>query len=394
MHKVYLKPGKEESLKRFHPWVFSGAIARIDGKPEEGEIVEVYTSKKDFIARGHFQIGSIAVRVLTFREDETIDNSFWRRKLATAREMRRSIGLIGRTDNNTYRLVHGEGDNLPGLVIDIYARTAVMQAHSAGMHMERMQIAEALTEVMQGEVDNIYYKSETTLPYKADLFPENGFLKGGSTDNVATEYGLNFHIDWLKGQKTGFFVDQRENRALLEKYAHGRTVLNMFCYTGGFSVYAMRGGALSVHSVDSSAKAIELTNKNIGLNFPDDPRHKSFAEDAFKFLEQMDDNAYDLIVLDPPAFAKHRDALRNALMGYRKLNARAFGKIKPGGILFTFSCSQAVSKEQFRTAVFTAATMSGRSVRILHQLTQPADHPVNIYHPEGEYLKGLVLYVE
>ncbi len=394
MHKVYLKPGKEESLKRFHPWVFSGAIARIDGKPEEGEIVEVYTSKKDFIARGHFQIGSIAVRVLTFREDETIDNSFWRRKLATAREMRRSIGLIGRTDNNTYRLVHGEGDNLPGLVIDIYARTAVMQAHSAGMHMERMQIAEALTEVMQGEVDNIYYKSETTLPYKADLFPENGFLKGGSTDNVATEYGLKFHIDWLKGQKTGFFVDQRENRALLEKYAHGRTVLNMFCYTGGFSVYAMRGGALSVHSVDSSAKAIELTNKNIGLNFPDDPRHKSFAEDAFKFLEQMDDNAYDLIVLDPPAFAKHRDALRNALMGYRKLNARAFGKIKPGGILFTFSCSQAVSKEQFRTAVFTAAAMSGRSVRILHQLTQPADHPVNIYHPEGEYLKGLVLYVE
>jgi 23S rRNA (cytosine1962-C5)-methyltransferase len=394
MHKVYLKPGKEESLKRFHPWVFSGAIARIDGKPEEGEIVEVYTSKKDFIARGHFQIGSIAVRVLTFREDETIDNSFWRRKLATAREMRRSIGLIGRTDNNTYRLVHGEGDNLPGLVIDIYARTAVMQAHSAGMHMERMQIAEALTEVMQGEVDNIYYKSETTLPYKADLFPENGFLKGGSTDNVATEYGLNFHIDWLKGQKTGFFVDQRENRALLEKYAHGRTVLNMFCYTGGFSVYAMRGGALSVHSVDSSAKAIELTNKNIGLNFPDDPRHKSFAEDAFKFLEQMDDHAYDLIVLDPPAFAKHRDALRNALMGYRKLNARAFGKIKPGGILFTFSCSQAVSKEQFRTAVFTAAAMSGRSVRILHQLTQPADHPVNIYHPEGEYLKGLVLYVE
>ena len=253
---------------------------------------------------------------------------------------------------------------------------------------------DALTEVMQGEVDNIYYKSETTLPYKADLFPENGFLKGGSTDNVATEYGLKFHIDWLKGQKTGFFVDQRENRALLEKYAHGRTVLNMFCYTGGFSVYAMRGGALSVHSVDSSAKAIELTNKNIGLNFPDDPRHKSFAEDAFKFLEQMDDNAYDLIVLDPPAFAKHRDALRNALMGYRKLNARAFGKIKPGGILFTFSCSQAVSKEQFRTAVFTAAAMSGRSVRILHQLTQPADHPVNIYHPEGEYLKGLVLYVE
>lgn len=394
MYKVYLKPGKEESLKRFHPWVFSGAIARIDGQPEEGEIVDVYTSKKEFIARGHFQIGSIAVRVLTFRQDETIDAAFWRRKLATAREMRHSIGLIGRTDNNTYRLVHGEGDNLPGLIIDIYARTAVMQAHSAGMHLERMHIAEALTDVMQGEIDNIYYKSETTLPYKADLFPENGFLKGGSTDNIATEYGLNFHIDWLKGQKTGFFVDQRENRALLERYAHGRTVLNMFCYTGGFSVYAMRGGAQSVHSVDSSAKAIDLTNKNIALNFPDDPRHKAFAEDAFKFLEHMDGNAYDLIVLDPPAFAKHRDALRNALMGYRKLNARAFEKIKPGGILFTFSCSQAVSKEQFRTAVFTAAAMSGRSVRILHQLTQPADHPVNIYHPEGEYLKGLVLYVE
>ena len=394
MYKVYLKPGKEESLKRFHPWVFSGAIARIDGQPEEGEIVDVYTSKKEFIARGHFQIGSIAVRVLTFRQDETIDAAFWRRKLATAREMRHSIGLIGRTDNNTYRLVHGEGDNLPGLIIDIYARTAVMQAHSAGMHLERMHIAEALTDVMQGEIDNIYYKSENTLPYKADLFPENGFLKGGSTDNIATEYGLNFHIDWLKGQKTGFFVDQRENRALLERYAHGRTVLNMFCYTGGFSVYAMRGGAQSVHSVDSSAKAIDLTNKNIALNFPDDPRHKAFAEDAFKFLEHMDGNAYDLIVLDPPAFAKHRDALRNALMGYRKLNARAFEKIKPGGILFTFSCSQAVSKEQFRTAVFTAAAMSGRSVRILHQLTQPADHPVNIYHPEGEYLKGLVLYVE
>ena len=290
--------------------------------------------------------------------------------------------------------MHGEGDNLPGLVIDIYARTAVMQAHSAGMHLDRMAIAEALADVMQEEVDNIYYKSETTLPYKADLFPENGFLRGGSTDNIATEYGLKFHIDWLKGQKTGFFVDQRENRALLERYARGRRVLNMFCYTGGFSVYAMRGNALSVHSVDSSAKAIDLTNKNIGLNFPGDERHTAFAEDAFKFLDRMDAQTYDLIVLDPPAFAKHRDALHNALQGYRKLNARAFEKIRPGGILFTFSCSQAVSKEQFRTAVFTAAALSGRSVRILHQLTQPADHPVNIYHPEGEYLKGLVLYVE
>ena len=394
MYKIYLKPGKEESLKRFHPWVFSGAIVRMDGEPEEGEVVEVYTAQKEFIAKGHFQIGSIAVRVLTFRPDENIDAGFWRRKLQTALDMRRGIGLVGRADNNTYRLVHGEGDNLPGLVVDIYARTAVMQAHSAGMHLDRMAIAEALSEVMQDEVDNIYYKSETTLPYKADLFPENGFLRGGSADNIAMEYGLKFHIDWLKGQKTGFFVDQRENRALLERYACGRRVLNMFCYTGGFSVYAMRGGALSVHSVDSSAKAIDLTNKNISLNFPDDPRHTAYAEDAFKFLDRMEQGAYDLIVLDPPAFAKHRDALRNALQGYRKLNARAFEKIRPGGILFTFSCSQAVNKDQFRMAVFTAAAQSGRSVRILHQLTQPADHPVNIYHPEGEYLKGLVLYVE
>ena len=393
MNCVQLKSGKEESLKRFHPWVFSGAIARINGNPEEGEVVEIYTSQREFIAKGHWQIGSIAVRVLTFRQDEAIDADFWRRRLQTAYDMRRSIGICQRPDNNTYRLVHGEGDNLPGLVIDIYGRTAVMQAHSAGMHLVRMTIAEALLEVMGHCIDNIYYKSETTLPFKADLYPENGFLKGGSTDNVALEYGLKFHIDWLKGQKTGFFVDQRENRSLLERYAAGRSVLNMFCYTGGFSVYAMRGGATLVHSVDSSAKAIELTNQNVRLNFADDTRHAAYAEDAFKYLDRMGDQ-YDLIILDPPAFAKHRDALRNALQGYRKLNVKAFEKIKPGGILFTFSCSQAVSKENFRTAIFTAAAMSGRSVRILHQLTQPADHPVSIYHPEGEYLKGLVLYVE
>ena len=380
-------------MKRFHPWVFSGAIARINGNPEEGEVVEIYTSQREFIAKGHWQIGSIAVRVLTFRQDEAIDADFWRRRLQTAYDMRRSIGICQRPDNNTYRLVHGEGDNLPGLVIDIYGRTAVMQAHSAGMHLVRMTIAEALLEVMGHCIDNIYYKSETTLPFKADLYPENGFLRGGSTDNVALEYGLKFHIDWLKGQKTGFFVDQRENRSLLERYAAGRSVLNMFCYTGGFSVYAMRGGATLVHSVDSSAKAIELTNQNVRLNFADDTRHAAYAEDSFKYLDRMGDQ-YDLIILDPPAFAKHRDALRNALQGYRKLNVKAFEKIKPGGILFTFSCSQAVSKENFRTAVFTAAAMSGRSVRILHQLTQPADHPVSIYHPEGEYLKGLVLYVE
>ena len=391
--KVYLKPGKEESLKRFHPWVFSGAIARVEGEPEEGEIVDVYTSKKEFIACGHFQIGSIAVRVLSFVQ-ETIDHEFWVRKLAVAKDLRVALGLIGNPQNNTYRLVHGEGDNLPGLIIDVYDHTAVMQAHSAGMHVYRMEIADALSEVMGDVIENIYYKSETTLPFKADLLStENGFIKGGSPENVAMENGLKFHVDWLKGQKTGFFVDQRENRHLLERYAKGRNVLNMFCYTGGFSFYAMRGGANLVHSVDSSAKAIDLTNENVELNFPGDARHKAYAEDAFKYLDRMGDQ-YDLIILDPPAFAKHRDALRNALRGYTKLNAKAFEKIRPGGILFSFSCSQVVNKENFRNAVFTAAAQSGRSVRILHQLTQPGDHPVNIYHPEGEYLKGLVLYVE
>lgn len=391
--KVYLKPGKEESLKRFHPWVFSGAIARIEGEPEEGEIVDVFTSKKEFIACGHYQVGSIAVRVLTFTQQE-IDRDFWRQKLQVAKDLRVALGLIGNPENNTYRLVHGEGDNLPGLIIDVYDHTAVVQAHSAGMHVFRMEIAEALSEVMGDIVQNIYYKSETTLPFKADLLArENGFIKGGSPENVAMENGLKFHVDWLKGQKTGFFVDQRENRHLLERYSKGRNVLNMFCYTGGFSFYAMRGGANLVHSVDSSAKAIDLTNENVQLNFPGDPRHQAFAEDAFKFLDRMGDQ-YDLIILDPPAFAKHRDAVRNALRGYTKLNAKAFEKIRPGGILFTFSCSQVVNKDNFRNAVFTAAAQSGCSVRILHQLTQPGDHPVNIYHPEGEYLKGLVLYVE
>lgn len=391
--KVFLKPGKEESLKRFHPWVFSGAIARVEGEPEEGEVVDVYTSKKEFIACGHFQIGSIAVRVLSFRQ-EPIDHAFWVRRLQVAKDLRCALGVLGNPQNNTYRLVHGEGDNLPGLIIDVYDHTAVMQAHSAGMHLDRMVVAEALEEVMGDVIQHIYYKSETTLPFKADLLAtENGFLKGGSPENVAMENGLKFHVDWLKGQKTGFFVDQRENRALLERYAKGRNVLNMFCYTGGFSFYAMRGGASLVHSVDSSAKAIDLTNENVSLNFPGDTRHQAFAEDAFKFLDRMGDQ-YDLIILDPPAFAKHRDALRNALRGYTKLNAKAFEKIRPGGILFTFSCSQVVNKQDFRNAVFTAAAQSGRSVRILHQLTQPGDHPVNIYHPEGEYLKGLVLYVE
>lgn len=393
MNKVYLKPKKEESLLRFHPWVFSGAIARVEGNPEEGEVVEVYTSDKQYIASGHYQIGSIAVRVLTFKKEE-INHDFWVRRLTVARNLRQALRLIGTETNNACRLVHGEGDNLPGLIIDLYDHTAVMQAHSAGMHVYRHEIAKALKEVMGDTVSNIYYKSETTLPFKADLeSTENGFLLGGSTENVAMENGLIFHVDWLKGQKTGFFVDQRDNRALLEHYSLGRNVLNMFCYTGGFSFYAMRGGARLVHSVDSSSKAIDLTRANVELNFPGDKRHEAFAEDAFKYLDRMG-GEYDLIILDPPAFAKHRGALRNALRGYTKLNAKAFEKIRPGGILFTFSCSQVVSKQDFRNAVFTAAAQSGRSVRIMHQLTQPADHPVNIYHPEGEYLKGLVLYVE
>ena len=395
---VHLKKGKEESLGRFHPWVFSGAIHHIDGRPEEGDVVRVVSADGRFLAVGHIQIGSIAVRVLSF-EDISIDQAFWKQRLSAAYDVRKSIFPQWSKDNgqltNAFRLVHGEGDGLPGLVIDVYDRTAVMQAHSVGMHVSRNEIAEALAEVLDGIVDNIYYKSETTLAYKASEDGGNGFLKGGlaTASDIATENGLKFHVDWLGGQKTGFFVDQRENRALLERYSHGRKVLNMFCYTGGFSFYAMRGGAELVHSVDSSSRAIDITRANVELNFPGDARHEAYAEDAFKYLDRMGDQ-YDLIILDPPAFAKHKDALRNALMGYRKLNAKAFEKIRPGGILFTFSCSQVVTKDNFRTAVFTAAAMSGRRVRILHQLTQPADHPVSIYHPEGEYLKGLVLYVE
>ncbi|MCQ2238810.1 MAG: class I SAM-dependent rRNA methyltransferase [Bacteroidaceae bacterium] len=392
MKRIFLKKGKDESLKRFHPWVFSGAIARADEQIEEGELVQVINSENKFIAIGHAQIGSIAVRVLTFK-NEPINTDFWRHRLEVAYDLRRSIGLAGSTDTNCYRLVHGEGDNLPGLIIDVYDRTAVMQAHSVGMHVSRMQIAEALQQVMAGVIDNIYYKSETTLPYKANLGQEDGYIIGGGEECIALENGLKFHVDWLQGQKTGFFVDQRENRSLLEKFSKGRSVLNMFCYTGGFSFYAMRGGAKLVHSVDASQRAIDLTNENVQLNFPGDPRHAAYAEDAFKYLDRMGDQ-YDLIILDPPAFAKHRDALRNALKGYTRINAKAFEKIKPGGILFTFSCSQAVNKDQFRLAVFTAAAQSGRNVKILHQLHQPPDHPINIYHPEGEYLKGLVLYVE
>ena len=402
--EIRLKRGKEESLRRFHPWVFSGAILKIDEGVGEGDVVRVLANSGDFIAVGHYQEGSIAVRVLSF-SDVQIDDEFWHSRLSSALKMRQAIGIADNPDNNTYRLVHGEGDNLPGLIIDVYGQTAVMQAHSIGMHLCRKEIARALIDVMESRISHIYYKSETTLPFMtADDM--NGFLYGNSDDNIATENGLKFRVDWLKGQKTGFFVDQRENRSLLEKFSKGKRVLNMFCYTGGFSFYAMRGGAELVHSVDSSAKAIELTKQNVELNFPGDSRHEAYCEDAFKFLESIGTNhnsqlsilnsqlSYNLIILDPPAFAKHRGALHNALKGYTRLNQKAFEKIEKGGILFTFSCSQVVTKDHFRNAVFTAAALAKRKVRILHQLHQPADHPINIYHPEGEYLKGLVLYVE
>lgn len=389
---ITLKRGKEDSLNRFHPWVFSGAIATMPESLEEGDIVDVVTHDGRHIGVGHYQIGSIMVRILDFGTT-AIDRNFFATRLAEALKLRKALRL-DREENNAYRLVHGEGDFLPGLIVDIYGNTAVIQAHSPGMHFARLDIAEALVSLDGINIKNVYYKSETTLPYKAHLDAQNDYIIGGFETNIAMENGLKFHVDWLKGQKTGFFVDQRDNRSLLEHFARGRKVLNMFCYTGGFSFYAMRGGAELVHSVDSSAKAITLTDANVELNFPGDVRHKSFAEDAFKFLDTMEKDSYDLIVLDPPAFAKHRSALKNALRGYQKLNAKAFEKISSGGILFTFSCSQAVNKDQFRLAVFSAAAQSRRKVRILHQLTQPADHPINIYHPEGEYLKGLILYVE
>lgn len=391
MVTIQLKPKKEENVYRFHPWIFSGAIAKINGEPKEGDIVRVISSKGDFLALGHYQVGSIMVRILSFK-DRTIDSTYWKNGLQAAYDMRVAVGLAKSETTTAYRLVHGEGDNLPGLVVDVYGDTAVIQAHSVGMHYAKDMIARLLVELVP-KVRNVYYKSEGTMPFKAPVKPHDGYIIGTNSGETAMENGLKFYANWIDGQKTGFFVDQRDNRSLLEYYAKGRDVLNMFCYTGGFSFYAMRGGAKTVHSVDSSAKAIELTNRNIELNFGNDKRHEAFAVDAFKYLENIKDR-YDLIILDPPAFAKHRDALNNALRGYRRLNAAAFKQIRKGGILFTFSCSQAVNKEQFRLAVFSAAAESGRSVRILHQMTQPVDHPVNIYHPEGEYLKGLVLYVE
>ncbi|MDT3387427.1 MAG: class I SAM-dependent rRNA methyltransferase [Bacteroidota bacterium] len=389
---IYLKRGKEESLLRFHPWVFSGAVQRVDEGVAEGDLVRVITADGNFIAVGHYQNSSITVRVLAF-QDIAIDHKFWTMRLSDALRMRQSIGVADNTQNSTYRLIYGEGDNLPGLIIDCYDQTAVIQAHSLGMHLCREDICKALLEVMGSRISNVYYKSDTTLPNADELGQANGFIHGQTDNNITVENGLKFRVDWLRGQKTGFFVDQRENRSLVEHYSKDRSVLNMFCYTGGFSVYAMRGGAKLVHSVDSSAKAIELTNNNVALNFPDDSRHKAFVDDAFRYLEETD-NLYDLIVLDPPAFAKHRSSLRNALKGYTRLNMKGLSHIKSGGLLFTFSCSQVVSKDDFRRAVFTAAAQAGRKVRILHQLHQPADHPISIYHPEGEYLKGLVLYVE
>lgn len=390
--KISLLRGKEESLRRFHPWVFSGAIRHIDEGIDEGDTVSVVADDGTQLGVGHYQIGSIAVRMLSDR-DTDIDVGFYRSRLEEAVRLRASLGLI-RPDNNAFRLVHGEGDFLPGLVVDIYGSTAVVQAHSPGMHYARMMIADSLLEIPGLDIKNVYYKSETTLPYKAALDPQNDYIRGAYDTNVALENGLKFHVDWLKGQKTGFFVDQRDNRSLLRRFARGRRVLNMFCYTGGFSVYALSGGAVEVHSVDSSAKAVQLTDANVALNFGQDAPHRSFALDAFRYLDEMPEGFYDLVILDPPAFAKHRSAIKNALRGYQRLNARAISKMPSGSVLFTFSCSQAITKEQFRLAVFSAAAQTGRRVRILHQLTQPADHPVNIYHPEGEYLKGLVLYIE
>ena len=412
MTTVYLKPHKEESLLRFHPWVFSGAIRSIQldadyphAQPQEGEVVQVRDSNGKILGVGHYQIGSIAVRILAFGVGE-LPTDFWQERIRAAYQVRCSLGLISSettnsqlsTANNTYRLVHGEGDFLPGLIVDVYADTAVIQAHSIGMHCHRMEIAEAIVQVVP-QVDKVYYKSDDTLPHKAPIQGERvGYLIGAEKadfngDFWAKENGLDFRIDWLRGQKTGFFIDQRDNRALLEHYAKGKEVLNMFCYTGGFSVYALRGGAKLVHSVDVSQKAIDLVRSNVAHNFGEHAPHEAFAEEAFEFMAK-NQNKYDLIVLDPPAFAKHRDAVKNALRGYQRLNAKGIQAIRPGGILFTFSCSQAIDKDMFRLAVFSAAAQVGRKVRILHQMHQPADHPINIYHPEGEYLKGLVLQVE
>jgi len=390
--KVILKSGKDQSVRRYHPWIFSGAIKKIIGKVNEGDLVKVTDNKDEFLAIGHYQIGSIAIRIISF-EPKEISVDFWRTKLKNAYALRTMLGLTGNEMNNVYRLVHGEGDGLPGLIIDFYNGTAVMQMHSVGMYQHKEYFIEVLKEIYGDALHAVYDKSESTIPEKSNIHAKNQYLYGKPLSQNVVEYGNEFKISWEDGQKTGFFIDQRENRKLVQQYSEDKAVLNVFGYTGGFSVYAMKGGAKLVHSVDSSAKAIDLTNENIALNFDQNNQHEAFAVDAFEFLEAADQK-YDLIILDPPAFAKRHNVLHNALQGYKRLNAKAIEKIKPGGILFTFSCSQVVSKENFRKSVFTAAANTGRNVRILHQLTQPADHPVNIYHPEGEYLKGLVVYVE
>ena len=390
--KVILKSGKDVSLKRLHPWVFSGAIKKIIGEVTEGDVVEVFDNKDEFLGVGHYQIGSIAIRILSF-SPTIIDEKFYETRISSAWKIRRDLGLVHENNNDVFRLIHAEGDGLPGLIIDYYNGTAVVQMHSVGMYLQQDIIVESLKKVLGDKLISIYEKSEKTLPSKADIDPKDGYVLGSEGSEYVTEFGNKFLVDWEGGQKTGFFIDQRENRKLLESYSKDRSVLNMFGFTGGFSVYAMRGGAKLVHSVDSSKSAIDLTNKNIALNFGEDDRHEGFCVDAFSYLDDIQDK-YDLIILDPPAFAKSNKVLHNALQGYKKLNAKAIRQIKPGGIIFTFSCSQVVSKENFKRSVFVAAANTGRSVRILHQLTQPVDHPINIYHPESEYLKGLVLLVE
>ena len=389
--KIVLKSGKEQSLRRFHPWVFSGAIKKMYGTPAEGDLVDVYDNKDTFLAVGHYQPSSIAVRILSFKQ-ETPDIDFFREKIKLAIAYRKAIGIIDNPQINVFRIIHGEGDGLPGLIVDFYNGVAVMQMHSIGFYRIRKEIASILSELLDIRITAVYDKSEGTIPHMSGITATNEFLFGNSGQVIVTENGYKFKIDWTTGQKTGFFIDQRENRKLLEKYSDRRTVLNMFGYTGGFSVYAMKN-AVVVHTVDSSFPAIELANENVKLNYGEDKRHESFQVDAFDYMNHIKDQ-YDLIILDPPAFAKHNNVLANALQGYKRLNIKAIEQIKPGGIIFTFSCSQVVTRENFRKSVFAAAANTGRSVRILHQMSQPPDHPVNIYHPESEYLKGLVIYVE
>ena len=396
--RVILRRGREESILRFHPWVFSGAIVRSEGEIAEGDIVEVVSAAGGTLGYGHFQVGSIAVRMLSFGENVP-GKRFWTEKLSAAYSLRVSAGVV-RADNTAYRLVHGEGDMLPGLIVDIYGKTAVMQAHSAGMFLAREEIAEALRALYGDKLTAVYDKSSSTAPFKASLDLMDQYLYGKREgEEIVKENGLLFSVDWIHGQKTGFFLDQRDNRELLGKYSSGKRVLNLFCYTGGFSIYSLAKGAKSVDSVDSSAKAMKMLERNIEINreaglIDKDIVHNSFTEDAIDFLRESSGNRYDLIIVDPPAFAKHRGAMQNALRAYRRLNAAAICRVAPGGIIFTYSCSQVVDKIAFAEAVFSAAAATGRVVRILHRLTQPADHPVSIYHPEGEYLKGLVLYVE